>query len=169
MAGVAAEANVSKQTVYSHFGNKDDLFSAAIEAKCTAYNLAESVRDAACPAHTALLAFARGFSELLLNADVMNLHRLLISQSTPKAIRLLAHNAGPKKAIADLEAFLEAKHRMKELHIPDAHLAALQFVSIIESHLHKKVLLDLAEPGEEEKISAYINGSVDMFLRAYRA
>ena len=34
MDEVAKLAGVSKQTVYSHFGCKDDLFVASIESKC---------------------------------------------------------------------------------------------------------------------------------------
>ena len=34
MDAVAKEAGVSKLTVYSHFSDKETLFSAAIEAKC---------------------------------------------------------------------------------------------------------------------------------------
>jgi TetR/AcrR family transcriptional repressor of mexJK operon len=34
MDQIAAEAGVSKLTVYSHFGDKETLFSAAITAKC---------------------------------------------------------------------------------------------------------------------------------------
>lgn len=34
MDEVAKQAGVSKQTVYSHYGSKDDLFVAAIESKC---------------------------------------------------------------------------------------------------------------------------------------
>ena len=39
MAAVADKANVSKQTVYSHFGSKDKLFCAALEAKCEKFQL----------------------------------------------------------------------------------------------------------------------------------
>ena len=34
MDAVAAEAGVSKLTVYSHFGDKDTLFKAAVQSKC---------------------------------------------------------------------------------------------------------------------------------------
>ena len=38
---IAKEAGVSKQTVYSHFGNKDELFTAAIEQKCVSLKFSE--------------------------------------------------------------------------------------------------------------------------------
>ena len=34
MDSIAAEAGVSKQTVYSHFGSKDALFEAMVRQKC---------------------------------------------------------------------------------------------------------------------------------------
>ena len=39
MDNVAKASGVSKQTVYSHFDNKDALFKAAITKKCQSYQL----------------------------------------------------------------------------------------------------------------------------------
>ena len=39
MDSIAQAAGVSKQTVYSHFANKDDLFRSCIAAKVAEYDL----------------------------------------------------------------------------------------------------------------------------------
>ena len=42
---VAAEAGVSKVTVYNHFGDKRGLFTAAVEAECCLLYTSPSPRD----------------------------------------------------------------------------------------------------------------------------
>src|SRR2546426_11426938 len=66
MDAVAAEAGVSKLTVYNHFSDKETLFAEAVKAKCEEQLPHEvfeikpkgSVRQQ-------LLAIARGFSQLV--------------------------------------------------------------------------------------------------------
>jgi AcrR family transcriptional regulator len=60
MDQIAAEAGVSKLTVYSHFGDKDALFAAAVQAHCE-QQLPESLFAAAdaAPLREGLLQVAR--------------------------------------------------------------------------------------------------------------
>ena len=66
MDAIAAEAGVSKLTVYSHFTDKETLFSAAIKAKCEEqlpellFELPDNV-----PLESQLLEIARGFLALV--------------------------------------------------------------------------------------------------------
>ena len=45
MDKIAKKAGVSKQTVYSHFGSKDELFGGAISRKCISHNLRGLVNE----------------------------------------------------------------------------------------------------------------------------
>ncbi|MCR3774138.1 efflux system transcriptional repressor MexL, partial [Pseudomonas aeruginosa] len=66
MEAIASEAGVSKLTVYSHFTDKETLFSEAVKAKCAEqlpalyFQLAEGA-----PLEKVLLNIARGFHRLI--------------------------------------------------------------------------------------------------------
>ena len=74
MDAVAAEAGVSKLTVYSHFNDKETLFTAAVVAKCEEqlptliYELTPET-----PVENVLLNIARGFHHLINSDESVNL------------------------------------------------------------------------------------------------
>ena len=85
MDAIAAEAGVSKLTVYSHFTDKETLFVAAIRERCT-----DQVPDAlfdvdtSGPVRGQLVAIAHAFLNLITSPEAISLHRLLTSSgSTP--------------------------------------------------------------------------------------
>ena len=67
---VAKKAEVSKQTVYSHFSNKDALFIAVIDQKCHEYQLDDlDVNTSGCPKEL-VTRFATQFVNLLMDPKV---------------------------------------------------------------------------------------------------
>lgn len=80
MDAIAAEAGVSKLTVYSHFTDKETLFSAAIKAKCEEqlpellFELPDNV-----PLESQLLEIARGFLALVNSRESVEMHRMMVS------------------------------------------------------------------------------------------
>src|SRR5262245_59825259 len=76
---VAAEAGLSKQTVYNHFGSKEGLFRAIVDHVSGELLdvLVEGGGARADPA-TTLEAVARRFLKLLLEPSYLALHRMLV-------------------------------------------------------------------------------------------
>ena len=70
MDAIAAEAGVSKLTVYSHFTDKETLFSAAVKAKCEE-QLPELLFElpAGAPIEAVLLNIGRGFHALISSRE----------------------------------------------------------------------------------------------------
>ena len=79
---VAAEAGVSKQTVYNHFGSKEGLFRAIVDHVSGELLdvLVERDGTRADPAAT-LEAVARRFLKLLLLPAHLALHRMLVAEA----------------------------------------------------------------------------------------
>lgn len=81
MDAVAAAAGTSKLTAYRHFGSKEDLFTAAIAARCEAML---PVMETAAPshdnAHAALTAFGLAFLDLILHPEALSVHRLIVAE-----------------------------------------------------------------------------------------
>ena len=80
MDAVAGLAGVSKLTVYSHFTDKETLFSAAILAKCSE-QLPELFFELPVGAsiETTLLNIGKGFYTLINSEESLNLHRLMMT------------------------------------------------------------------------------------------
>src|SRR5690348_18371365 len=80
MDAIAAEAGVSKLTVYSHFTDKETLFFAAIRARCEEQMPATLFEiDVEGPVRRQLEAIARAFFALVTAPESVALHRLLTS------------------------------------------------------------------------------------------
>jgi TetR/AcrR family transcriptional regulator, mexJK operon transcriptional repressor len=81
MDAVARLAGTSKLTAYRHFGSKDELFAAAITARCEAMlPVADAPALAFADAEAALVAFGEAFLRLILHHDALAVHRLIISE-----------------------------------------------------------------------------------------
>ena len=87
---VAQQAGVSKQTVYSHFGCKDDLFTAAIRCKCDRYNLVDLLVREDGSLRERLLDIDRHFIQLILSEEARCVHRTCVAQvdTQPQAAAL---------------------------------------------------------------------------------
>jgi TetR/AcrR family transcriptional repressor of mexJK operon len=172
MDAVARVAGVSKLTVYSHFGDKDALFKAAVEAKCEAQMPAAMFRAPApgTPIRDALLAIAHAFHGLVHSPESLSLHRMMIANAGQDAhLTELFFEAGPRKTLADFEQFLHQAIAAKQLDIPEPARAAQHFFCLLKGIGHMKLLCGCQKPVPRKEIAAHIDSVVDLFLRAYGA
>lgn len=170
MDAVAAEAGVSKLTVYSHFGGKDALFVAAVRCRCDAILPREMVDvDVGAPLRGQLLTIARAFFELMMSESSLGMHRTLVASSrqSPKLARMF-WDAGPMQVQAALAEMLGKEVAAHQLEIPDTRRAASQFFALLKGEHHARMLFGCGRPSPEET-AAHLDATVDMFLRAYGA
>ncbi len=168
MDAIAAEAGVSKLTVYSHFNDKETLFKSVIEAKCEEQlPPALFMADLTGPIRGQLLTIARAFFSLITSEESISLHRMMTSQAQPTKLAQLFWEAGPKKLQAAFEAFLQAEVDGGQLEIPEVWRATSQFFCLLKGELHARMMCGCSEPFCETAIEDHINATVDMFLRAY--
>lgn len=169
MDTIAKVAEVSKLTVYSHFGDKDALFKAAVESKCEQQMPAAifHVPDGA-PIRDALLAIAHGFHGLIHSPESLSLHRMMIANAGQDAhLAELFFDAGPRKTLSDFERFLNQAIAAKQLDIPDPPRAAQHFFCLLKGIGHLKQLCGCSKPVPRKETAAHIDSVVEMFLRAY--
>ena len=169
MDAIAKAAEVSKLTVYSHFGDKDALFKAAVEAKCEQQMPAGLFHvPPGTPIRDALLAIARGFHGLIHSPESLSLHRMMIANAGQDAhLAELFFEAGPRKTLSDFERFLHQAIAAKQLDIPEPARAAQHFFCLLKGIGHLKQLCGCAKPVPRKEVSAHIDSVVDLFLRAY--
>ena len=168
MDAVAARAEVSKQTVYSHFRNKDDLFRRCIQNKVASCGLAgdEAVDDP--DLRTALRNRARRFVELVFDPEVVAMFRVVVGEAAahPRISRLF-YESGPAATIANLSAFLERQVELGRLRIDDPIDAATQFMVLAKGELHMRLMMNLAPAVDAERLEQHVRRVVDQFLLLY--
>ena len=170
MDAVAAEAGVSKLTVYSHFGDKDTLFSAAVQSECESQMPEAMFRmpPAGTPIRKALLTIAGAFHELVHSPQTVALHRMMVA-SSGQSTRLaeLFFEAGPKRTLASLERFLREAVAAGELDIKEPARAAGHFLVLLKGMNHLRQLVGCAQVMSDKECDAHVRSVVDLFLRAY--
>src|SRR5574337_941522 len=149
MDAVAAEAGVSKLTVYSHFGGKEALFVETVRCKCDGLlprTLFEVNLDA--PVRDQLLGVARAFFGLMMSEGALGMHRTLVasSQQSPKLAKLF-WEAGPMQVQTALAGMLQKEVDAHQLDIADARLAATQFLALLKGEHHARMLFGCGQPG----------------------
>ncbi|PTT31715.1 TetR/AcrR family transcriptional regulator [Pseudomonas sp. HMWF021] len=170
MDAVAGEAGVSKLTVYSHFNDKETLFSSAVMAKCEEqlpplfFEL-----PAGIPVENVLLNIARGFHQLINSDESVNLHRLMMALGTqdPKLSQIF-YEAGPERMVQGMERLLKQIHETGALSIDQPRNAAEHFFCLIKGAGNFRLLYCCGEPLSEEASESHVQEVVGLFMRAYR-
>jgi TetR/AcrR family transcriptional repressor of mexJK operon len=170
MDQIATEAGVSKLTVYSHFGDKESLFGAAIRAKCEEQLPAELFLVGGLEGNLReqLTAIARAFFNLVTSEEAVAIHRMMMMPGTGDAhVRELFWQAGPQRVKEGFAAFLRDEVAQGALDIPDIERAASQFFCLIKGEVHMQLMCGLCCTPAPEAVDAHVQATVDLFLRAY--
>jgi len=166
MDAIAAEANVSKQTVYSHFGAKEALFEAIIEGKCA--DLIRPVFETLEPGQdpvTTLKEIANHFISVVLASSSTALFRVIVAESGrfPELAEAF-YRAGPQTAVRNLAVYLKELDREGALSISDATGSAQQFFALLRGDLYLRRLLDLAPELTDKEVKADVDKAVSAFM-----
>ena len=168
MDQIAAEAGVSKLTVYSHFGDKDSLFAEAVKSHCE-LALPSSLFEPSptTPLRERLMTIAQAFYGMISAPDAVAGHRMLSSpQMAASPLTRIFWEAGPMRVQADFAALLQRRVAAGELAIADVPRAASQFFTLLKGEPHACLVFGCGQPDDAE-IQAHLAACVDLFLRAY--
>jgi TetR/AcrR family transcriptional regulator, mexJK operon transcriptional repressor len=169
MDTIAREAGVSKATVYAHFVGKEELFGAVIGRECGLYFARFSAGELdPVNLRASLAVLGRRYLELVLSPDAIALHRIILGEVTRfPGLGEVFWRAGPERQRLQIEAFLKSAVASGTLSLPDARLAAEQFVSLVRGEIQLRQLLLLEAKAGEAEIEAVVEGAVDTFMRAF--
>lgn len=168
MDQIAAEAGVSKLTVYSHFGDKETLFGAAVKAHCE-QQLPSLVfeRDPEAPLRERLLDVARAFYAMAITPEALAGYRMLCTpQLVGSALTQLFWQAGPARVQKEFAGLLERRIAMGQMEIDDVPRASAQFFALLKGEPHAMAVFGYSQVGAEA-VERHLAASVDLFLRGY--
>ncbi len=174
MDEIAAAAEVSKQTVYKQFVDKEQLFCHVVEAlvKAASDPVYEAVRDLEFTGDVKveLLAVARQQLELVLEPRLMQLRRLVIAEATRfPQLGQVFFEQGPRRTIDALTTAIGQLAERGVLHIDDPVVAATTFNWLVMGEaLNQAMLLGLAQRPDPSEIDRWAMTGVTTFLAAYR-
>jgi AcrR family transcriptional regulator len=170
--GIAARACVSRQTIYNHYGDKEQLFLAVVRdlterSNAGLYQLIASFPDRPADLEVELGDFAlRLIRNCLCNRDGKALRRLIEAEGERYPELFAAwRQDGPCKAWALIGARLAGLDHAGLLRIDDPERAARQFMALIYADIQMITLFGGA-PTEAEMHAAARNG-VRTFLAAF--
>jgi AcrR family transcriptional regulator len=170
---IAQRADVSKVTIYNHFGSKRELFLAVIhDALKEALQQAKSALEKSLAESTdvreILVQAAQGWVAGMAQPRVLALRTLVASEAQrfPELGRAWKAN-GPDPTSAILAEELCKRIDAGELNIPDIDLALVQlYALVLYPHFTH---IAYGERIDEKRAHELINRGVDMFLTYYSA
>jgi TetR/AcrR family transcriptional repressor of mexJK operon len=172
---IAASAEVSKQTVYKHFGDKHELLLAIVNnaLESTVAPFVERIEALAgtVDLEADLAALAADYLRAVLQEPVVQLRRLVVGEAN--RVPELAKHYYEQAPARTLEAFADcfsALHDRGLLHVPEPAIAAEHFAFLIVGRSIDQALFH----GGPQVLAAvdvdgHVGAGVRVFLAAYQA
>lgn len=169
MDTIATLADVSKQTIYNHFGSKQALFNAIIDERCRHFvKPLVSARARAQGIKAVLTELARQSTRLMLTPSSLALYRLLMAETSRfPDLGCQAYKLGAEQAVSALAQYLAEQQELGVIEVGDVRLAAEQFLGMLAGHIHLRALLGVEPQPDAERLERSIAQTVHTFLRTY--
>ncbi len=168
MDAIANAAGVSKQTVYSHFKSKDDLFRACVAGKVKMYGLDASQLPADGDLDAALFHVGCHYLELLCDPSVICMFRLMAAEASthPKVVRSF-HESGPI-ATAHTVSGLFARHfRGRDDGESLARRATSEFLALVRGEYFLELVLGVRADIEGDERERHVRHCIEQVRKLY--
>lgn len=167
---VAAEASMSKVTIYKYFPTKQDLLFNVTSDWMKAAN--ETIwpqdMDETLPFEVFLDRLMQNFCKVFLTMNAISARRMMLG-ALPKIPELgrIVFEGGPSVILQKLDAYFQRMTKAGHAHIDQPDLAAAQFYNLMQSDIELRGVY-LGEMSSPQKIQSHIASSVNMFASYYR-
>ena len=169
MDAIAAQANVSKVTVYNHFKNKKELFSLIMVAHCRGLAPDQPLIkfDANKPPRAILIKFCHRFIDALIQPNSVALMRRIIAEidTFPDLAQSMWHEGMP--ILQSFCQYLTEEEKAGRMQIAEIEIAARQLLGMIKENTVYPIWFGLKPKLNDKHIDQVIEKSVDLFLRFY--
>lgn len=165
---VAAEAGLTRQTLYNRFGSKQTLLRAAFDD--LRQQIHARLDNAPWDAEPEVLlpVIARIVADSFLDLAMAKLLRAMIQavEDIPEiSVSLRSDQTG--QVLKKMIEYLEAKTRTGKFHVKDPETQVMLFLGSISGFLFPRLLLGTVDPDEQVN-QKLIDASIASFLRIWR-
>ncbi|MDH6152341.1 MULTISPECIES: TetR/AcrR family transcriptional regulator [Paraburkholderia] len=168
MEAVAAEAGVSKMTVYSHFSDKEALFEAVVRGVSDRMlQVLPPVSSENLPLRERLSAIGAAFLKTIVNVHVAGMAHALPTGRQDLPLRTRFYDAGPGRTVAVLAGIISEAAARNELIVDSPELAAHDLVSLWAGDLQARILFGVVKRATDREIKERTRRGTDVFLRAF--
>lgn len=174
MDAIAAEAVVSKRTVYSYYENKETLFADIMQLVCEQMGGRES-----CPLSSEDL-ITNGLPREILQKSGEHILRIITSPQGIEMFRVVIAESGrfpelgksffemgPGWIINELAKYLDQLVAAEHVEIADTMSASRKFFGMVTFPLTLEFLLGLKKTISPEDITKFSKSAVETFVKAY--
>ncbi|MGM9491529.1 TetR/AcrR family transcriptional regulator [Ideonella sp. YS5] len=166
---IAADAGVSKMTIYSHFTSKEGLFEAVVRDRTDRVVGGLAGVEALDPnqPQKALMTIGEHFLTLAREEDTLGHFRSLYGAAgTQREACEAFYRQGPERLIGDLAAYLRRADAAGSLNVRHPRQAADLFLAMFLGDGHIRGLMML-EPPDARENKALLREAVRVFIAAY--
>lgn len=173
MDEIAAAAQVSKQTIYTHFANKEELFADLVLGNAERVEefvdaMARTLGEAP-DLESGIRRLARMYIRLVVRPDVLRLRRLVLGEvgRFPELAQTYYERV-PGRVIAALTALFTGLADQGRLRLPDPGLAAQHFAWLtLGDPLDRGMFYPIQETVREADLDRMADAATRVFLTAY--
>jgi TetR/AcrR family transcriptional regulator, mexJK operon transcriptional repressor len=169
---IAAEAGVSKRTIYNRYTDKENLFRSVLRDTYTSMmatfrDLAEKHLGDVADVQQDLTAFALEVARTMTTApDRIALVRLIMTEA-PFFPALIRAEQGSTTMHGNVTAYLARLAREGRIAVTDPSEAAEHLVALTINQINARTMFGV-EPISDAEVERIVSGGVAVFMRAYR-
>ncbi len=166
MDAIAAAAGVSKQTVYSHFNCKEDLFRACVSTKVESYGLDPSSIPAGDGVDRFLRHIGHSYLTLLSDPGVIRMFRLMAAEADthPATVRSF-HESGPVATSRNVARLLA--HYLPDSSRELAIKATSEFLALVRGEYWLQLELGTRTEISAEEKDAHVDHCIRQLHKLY--
>ena len=169
MDAIALKAGVTKQTVYTHYQSKEQLFTRMISDLCMQHVHPQTeLTRVKKPFDSLLYEIGMGLLTLITSPEGMAATRLVIAEASryPKIAKLYYEN-GTQRIMQLLAAFLDEQNALGNVQIPDTSSAASYFFAMLKGQYFLRMTLGVPPIPSKKEREAHVRETVRVFMHLY--
>lgn len=168
MSAIVTRVGGSKQTLYSYFPSKDDLFiEVTDQAIDRLMNAAYAELVVGDDMARTLCRYGQRYLEVRQLPEMVALARLVFGEAGRTEIGRQMWRRVKLGGVAKTADFLTAATRAGKLDVPDPNVAAFHLFALFEAELVDGVVLRGRDAASTEEIGEIVGRAVQVFLAAY--